>query len=247
MTLAFTTSWDDGHPLDLRVAELLARHGCTGTFYAPRRNREGRAVLTTGELRTLGQGFEIGGHTIDHVRLDRTNLAQVAACKVRLEDELGREVTGFSYPWGHHDAAARAAVVRAGFRYARTIEDLELAATDPFRAPVTLQLYPHRRSVYAASFVRRGHWLARAGQLACVLPPRDLEARIDLLLVRAVALGRGTFHLWGHAWELQELGAWDLLDRVLARVAAAIPRRITNAEAYTPATSANTAVSPRSN
>lgn len=23
----FTTSWDDGHPLDARVAELLSRHG----------------------------------------------------------------------------------------------------------------------------------------------------------------------------------------------------------------------------
>jgi len=242
MTLAFTTSWDDGHPLDLRVAELLARHGCQGTFYTPRRNSEGRAVLTRSELRTLGEGFEIGGHTVDHVRLDRSNLDQIAACKLQLEHELGREVIGFSYPWGHHDAASRAAVARAGFRYARTISDLELGAGDPFRAPVTLQLYPHRRTVYVSSFVRRGHWRERAGQLACVIPTRDLEARIDLLLVRALALG-GVFHLWGHSWELQEHHSWDLLDRVLARIAAAVPRKISNAEAYAPATSANTAPS----
>ena len=30
-----TTSWDDGHPLDLRVAELLAKYGLQGTFYVP--------------------------------------------------------------------------------------------------------------------------------------------------------------------------------------------------------------------
>ena len=28
-----TTSWDDGHSTDLRVAELLAAHGLKGTFY----------------------------------------------------------------------------------------------------------------------------------------------------------------------------------------------------------------------
>jgi hypothetical protein len=30
-----TTSWDDGHPSDLRVAELLIKHGLRGTFYVP--------------------------------------------------------------------------------------------------------------------------------------------------------------------------------------------------------------------
>ena len=51
--LRFTTSWDDGHPLDLRLAELLATHGFSGTFYVPRGNREGRPVMTTAELRAL--------------------------------------------------------------------------------------------------------------------------------------------------------------------------------------------------
>jgi len=30
-----TTSWDDGHPMDLRVAALLAKYGIAGTFYVP--------------------------------------------------------------------------------------------------------------------------------------------------------------------------------------------------------------------
>ena len=33
-----TTSWDDGHPLDFRVAELLAKYGLPGTFDAARPN-----------------------------------------------------------------------------------------------------------------------------------------------------------------------------------------------------------------
>src|SRR3989304_6864863 len=56
----FTTSWDDGHPLDTRIAELLSRHGFQGTFYMPLSNREGLPVMPPGEMRRLGQEFEIG-------------------------------------------------------------------------------------------------------------------------------------------------------------------------------------------
>ena len=59
--------------------------------------------------------FEIGGHTVDHVRLIRANLDQIGACKQRLEQELGGEVAGFCYPGGHHDATIRAAVAVPGF------------------------------------------------------------------------------------------------------------------------------------
>jgi peptidoglycan/xylan/chitin deacetylase (PgdA/CDA1 family) len=62
----FTTSWDDGHPLDARMAELLSLHEFQGTFYVPVSNREGLPVLGPEDLRRLGQGFEIGSHTIDH-------------------------------------------------------------------------------------------------------------------------------------------------------------------------------------
>lgn len=32
--LIITTSWDDGHPLDLKIAELLDKYGINGTFYS---------------------------------------------------------------------------------------------------------------------------------------------------------------------------------------------------------------------
>jgi hypothetical protein len=32
-----TASWDDGHPLDFRIADMLERYGLTGTFYVPSR------------------------------------------------------------------------------------------------------------------------------------------------------------------------------------------------------------------
>ena len=35
MNAVITTSWDDGHPLDLRMAGLLAKYGLKGSFYVP--------------------------------------------------------------------------------------------------------------------------------------------------------------------------------------------------------------------
>jgi peptidoglycan/xylan/chitin deacetylase (PgdA/CDA1 family) len=233
--LRFTTSWDDGHPLDLRVAELLAKHGFAGTFYAPRRNVEGRAVMTTGELRTLAAGFEIGAHTIDHVRLDRLAAAeverQVVEGKRRIEDELGTAVIGFCYPGGVHDKGVRARVAAAGFRYARTIDNFRIEpATDAFQTPTTIQLYRHRRVTYVTNFLRGGDWRKRAGGFGAALAAPSLELRLEQLLHRAAEV-RGVFHLWGHSWELQEHGLWDVLDWLLALAAQLVPRerRVTNA------------------
>src|SRR5579862_9040726 len=60
-----TTSWDDGNPLDLRVAEMLAKYGLPGTFYVPCECEY--PVLDDAELRGLASAFEVGAHTVHHV------------------------------------------------------------------------------------------------------------------------------------------------------------------------------------
>jgi peptidoglycan/xylan/chitin deacetylase (PgdA/CDA1 family) len=232
--LRLTTSWDDGHPLDLRVAEILAKHGFPGTFYVPRSNREGKPVLTTGELRTLGAGFEIGGHSLDHVPLIGLSIAvrnhQLRDSKRQIEDELGRTITGFCYPGGLHDRWVRQAVRDAGFGYARTVTNLSIEPPrDPFQVATTLQLFPHDRTTYLKNFTRRGSWRARALPLAICLSHGSLEACLESLLRFAAERG-GVFHLWGHSWELEACGLWSVLDRFL-RVAdrlVAPQHRLTN-------------------
>ncbi|MCX6910233.1 MAG: polysaccharide deacetylase family protein [Verrucomicrobia bacterium] len=63
-----TISVDDGHPLDMRTAELLDRHGLKATFYVPAANPE-REVMTKEQVRELSRRFEMGGHTYHHVPL----------------------------------------------------------------------------------------------------------------------------------------------------------------------------------
>src|SRR6202011_3005986 len=126
--LLVTTSWDDGHPSDLRVADLLEKHGLSGTFYVPSTNSEGRPVMRSIEIAELGHRFEIGGHTQDHISLTETSphlaATQIVANKHRLEDLLGREVWGFAYVRGRHNRIVRDLVAKAGYRYARTVTNL---------------------------------------------------------------------------------------------------------------------------
>ena len=142
------TSWDDGHPLDMRVAELLSRYGLQGTFFVPIRNREGRQVMQNELLRELGRDFEIGGHTLTHRYPDGVGDEELAyeifEGKRVLEDQLGRTVTGFCYVGGRFNAQVTHLVRTAGFTYARPVENLSFSlGHDRWRVPTTLQFYPH--------------------------------------------------------------------------------------------------------
>src|SRR6478735_7905500 len=101
MGLVFTCSIDDGHPLDMKMAELLDKHGLNGTFFVPIKNREGSNVMSRQALLELARRFEIGSHTHDHYYLKnldvRRTYHQIADGKKRLEDILGKEIAGFCY------------------------------------------------------------------------------------------------------------------------------------------------------
>src|SRR5206468_6045371 len=92
-----TTSWDDGDPTDLRIADLLGSRGLPGTFYIPMTGYQGRRTLTTADLRALSeQGFEIGAHSVSHNNLPSLapeQLAQeVGVCEQMLEQIVDRSV-----------------------------------------------------------------------------------------------------------------------------------------------------------
>lgn len=77
------------------------------------------------ELRSLANSgyVEVGGHTQTHPVLSKGGLDEIGAGKRRLEDELGRRIRFFSYPFGERkDISAEAveSVKRAGFEAAVT-------------------------------------------------------------------------------------------------------------------------------
>jgi peptidoglycan/xylan/chitin deacetylase (PgdA/CDA1 family) len=214
-SLVVTTSWDDGHPSDHRVAELLEKHGLNGTFYVPCSNSEGRPVMSSGEIAELGQRFEIGGHTRDHINLTEVT-PQVAASQI-------------AYVRGRHNRIVRALVDKAGFRYARTIKNLMSApGTDRLQVPTTTQFFAHTPATYLRNYISGGPTLQRAALLVAVLRENELAERCAKAAV-ACARSGGYFHLWGHSWELDEFNLWSELDRFLGQLREFHARFVTNA------------------
>jgi len=214
-----TTSWDDGHPLDFRVAELLEKYGLAGTFYVPRTSQ--RAVMHPQKVRELGHTFEIGAHTLEHVRIDRLAdeeaSEQLSGSRRWVEEITGKSCEVFCFPGGKFKTRQLSLVRKSGFRAARTVELLSIAeprcVSGLWMIPTTVQAFPHGPLIYAMNTAKRpsaSHILS----LSAALDSKDWVTIAKELLARTVQSG-GVFHLWGHSWEIEEEGQWDNLDLLL--------------------------------
>ena len=234
MGAVFTFSSDDGHPSDMKVAELLGKHDLKGTFYVPIRNKEGLPTMSKNELRGVGRHVEIGSHTLDHCYLGTVGKTeaqrQITEGKMRLEDLLGHTVVGFCYPGGKYRRSDLTLVQNAGFTYARTTTNLCFdAGHSRFELPTTIQFYPHAQSVYWRNFAQAGRWGTRLAGLRLAVEHGNWIERMYALFDHACGHD-GTFHMWTHAYEIDRLDAWGELDHFFAHVTQRVtaPNRLTN-------------------
>ena len=113
---ALTLSYDDGVEQDIRLIDIMRRHGLKGTFnlnsglYAP----EGTVYPAGTVHRRMTQsaatalyadsGMEIAVHALTHPHLENLPREAVAYEIVRdrenLEKQFGRVVRGMAYPYG---------------------------------------------------------------------------------------------------------------------------------------------------
>jgi peptidoglycan/xylan/chitin deacetylase (PgdA/CDA1 family) len=215
-------SVDDGHPLDLRMADLLQSHEIKATFYLPITNQEGAPVLSPTNMRELARSFEVGSHTRSHRFLNTLHGAEawreIIDGKQQLQDQLGEEVEGFCYPGGRYHHLHKLQVRSAGFRYARTTQNLRIDLEFPlYEMPTTAQFYPHTRSVFFRNFISQRHWRKRSEALSVSLASDDWLIRLQTLLDLAIEQ-RGVFHLWCHSIDIEKLQLWGQLDEFLSRV-----------------------------
>lgn len=234
MSTVFTFSTDDGHPSDVKMAELLDKNGLNGTFYIPITNREGLPVMSKAQLREVGRQFEIGSHTYDHCYLKTVDLVeanrQITEGKKQLENLLGKAITGFSYPGGKYREAHAAMVQSAGFEYARTSMNLCFdAGFSRFEIPTTIQFYPHSKVVYMRNFFWAGNWGKRTDALRLALQHNDWLERMYALFDYSCQQ-ETVFHLWAHSDDIDKLDAWNEIDRFFAYVAKKVrlQNRLTN-------------------
>jgi len=212
-----TTSWDDGHPLDFKIASLLEYYGLKGTFYIPKSNPENE-VMNEDNIIRLGEKFEIGGHTIHHSSLNSSDSdflkSEIIEGKIWMDNLLSMSTICFCYPKGLYTTLAVNIVKEAGYKYARTVELLQTEVINHHLAPTSLQLYKHSNLVYLINPIRRSGFIGFLNFLKNNRLENKLESLTNLMLDN-IEENDGIFHLWGHSWEIENENLWNDLEKVL--------------------------------
>ena len=226
---------DDGHPSDLRTVDLLLKYGLKATFYVPGANEE-RIVMKASDVREIDRQFEVGSHTLNHLRLTRLPAEkawqEIYDGKKASEDMLGHEVVAFCYPGGKFNRSVAAQVAEAGFLAGRTcMYFLNDFPDNPFYWGISAyaNTYPAYVQVrhclleynfagaysYLTTFKARTSW---ASQFMCALED--------------VSLRGGMAHLYFHSWEIDQNGEWDELEGVFKAIAQHSLTPVTNGYLY---------------
>jgi peptidoglycan-N-acetylglucosamine deacetylase len=209
-----TTSWDDGHVLDMKLAGLLAKYNIKGTFYISLKNREfeRKELLTADQIRLLSKYFEIGAHTLTHPRLSKISefesKKEIEISKLYLEIITGKAVLSFCYPGGSYNLLHTKQVADAGYKFART--------TKRFETKTNGKIYETATTVHAYR-----HWtdlipiikLSRFNLKKFIEYYFNWDKLAIDLFDKSVTEG-GVFHLWGHSWEIEKNHDWQRLTNV---------------------------------
>lgn len=230
-----TISVDDGHPTDLHTVDLLHKYGLKATFYIPGTNFE-RVLMTPSEIRDIDRQFEVGSHTMNHIRLtrlpERTAWQEICDGKKVSEDTLGHEVIAFCYPGGKFNRRVERQVEEAGFLGARTCRYFfNDFPEDPFSWDISTyaNTYPSYVQVrhcfleynfagayrYLTTFRARVPW---ASQFVCALDE--------------VSQKGGMAHLYFHSWEIDQNGEWDKLEALFKIISEYKLTPVTNGYLY---------------
>jgi peptidoglycan/xylan/chitin deacetylase (PgdA/CDA1 family) len=224
-----TTSWDDNHPQNLKLAKLLNQYNIKGTFYLTKFNQYETPAR---EIQEISSCQEVGVHTLTHPKLTEISLSEareeIKGGKDYLEKVVGKEIKMFSYPYGLFNQEIKDLVKEAGFLGARTIEKFViLEPRDFFEFDTTLQIYPfplrkrdakhfHLTRHLFDSLINNFSGIRKLNlPLKCFLNWRSLaKSSFDFVVKKG-----GIWHLWGHSAELEKYNLWQDLEEILKYIA----------------------------
>jgi len=197
--------WDDGVVDDIRLIEILRRHGAKASFNLSfglhEENRTCRwkyegtkevFQLAKPELRDVYDGFLVANHGFRHAPLARVPLDEgerdVREGRDALEQHFGCPVTGYAYPGGSYNLEAGVLVRDAGHVYARTTHmvDHVFPPTNP------MEFHPHCHYKDPLFWEKFEH----------------AKAADDI------------FYFWGHSYEILTEADWQAFERKISRLSA---------------------------
>ena len=195
--------WNDGVTSDVRLIEILRRHGARATFNLnaglhERVRQPMRIYLDTqvarlawDEMRDVYDGFTIASHSLTHPSLEKAEAkearADIAEGRERLQQFFDRPVRGFAYPYGSHNQAVMEIVREAGHLYARTTVNVDC----PFPPENAMAFHP------SCHFRAPDFWLRYENAKKC-----------------------GVFYFWGHSYEMVSEDMWTAFEEKIAKITA---------------------------
>jgi peptidoglycan/xylan/chitin deacetylase (PgdA/CDA1 family) len=218
-----TTSWDDGHKLDIRLASLLKKYDIKATFYISPKDHEYKKadLLNDDEVKNLAKDFEIGAHTIIHPNLANVSIDQatleINESKKYLEKLINKKVTSFCYPYGAFKKETKIIVRDAGFLLARTTNEMDTGKTsNKYELPTTIQF----TRLSALGIYGQWKMAIRNGNYG-LLPyltsfdwTKNAKHSFDYVLSKG-----GIYHLWGHSFVIEKEKIWKDLEDLLKYIA----------------------------
>ena len=134
-----TLSYDDNVVQDIRLMEILDKHGIKATFnintgmYVPedtvREQYYGRMKLSEAVALYKDSGHEVAVHGLTHPALNKLpsdeRLMEVLEDRKNITQQYGSLARGMAYPGGTYNQAVIEDLARCGICYARTIKSTE--------------------------------------------------------------------------------------------------------------------------
>ncbi len=198
---ALTLSYDDGVEQDIRLMDVLDRHGvrCTfnlnsgswapeGTVY-PKGQVHRRLTASQAAKVYANPNHEVANHCLTHASLPELSPAgvvhEVMADRENHEAMFGGIIRGLAYPFGTYSDQVVDALRACGVAYARTV-----VSTGSFGIPENwLKLHP-----------------------TCHHNDSRLMDLCDRFCKANSPFGSQLFYLWGHSYEFESDDNWQVIE-----------------------------------
>jgi len=220
--MILTTSWDDGHPLDIKLLELIEKYNLKATFYIPLSNPE-NPVMGTNLIKEISACQEIGGHTLHHSYLNQLNYKlaefEITQSKVLLEEIIGREITAFCFPGGKYSNRDILLIKKAGYLFGRTTKLLTFSKPDYSIMDTSIQIQNH------SSITLFNHSIKHLNIQPILTNSFFLPFNRNFLKLAEHNLSKyidsnSVFHIWGHSWEIEQFCLWKQLEELFQFISA---------------------------
>ena len=184
-------SFDDYCEENYKLMQLLKKYELEKytIWFIDLRNKEAMKQIKY----LSGAGFEIGCHTFSHPpdlkQLNNAELLnEIIDAKMMIEGIINKPICWFCPPRGRYDNRV-IRLISGVYKYLRTVDLFNIKRRkDEYIKPTTIHIYPRKE-------YNGRHWLELAKEWF-------LKAKKE----------NETFHIWGHAEEINRLNEWDNLE-----------------------------------